>query len=79
MRKITLQINSIFLILKFAILILVVTILILKVKWYRWDSWLSAAMYYANNLTDVKKIFDGESGGILVERCKGVLNDVTVQ
>ena len=45
----------------------------------RWGTWLEAAEYYADNLTEVTKIvnsFDGD--GIIVNRAKDAVNDVSI-
>ena len=40
----------------------------------RWGSWLSAALYYAKNLVEVRSIFDTITGEELVRRAKDALN-----
>ena len=40
----------------------------------RWGSWLSAALYYAQNLVQVRSIFDAITGEELVRRAKDALN-----
>ena len=45
----------------------------------RWGTWLEAAEYYADNLTEVTKIvnsFDGD--GIIVNRAKDAVNDASI-
>ena len=45
----------------------------------RWGTWLEAAEYYADNLTEVMKIvnsFDGD--GIIVNRAKDAVNDASI-
>ena len=45
----------------------------------RWGTWLEAAEYYADNLTEVTKIvnsFDGD--GIIVNRAKDAINDASI-
>ena len=42
----------------------------------RWGTWLKAANYYADNLTEVKKIVNEFEGvGILVKRAKEAVNN----
>ena len=45
----------------------------------RWDTWLKAADYYADNLIKVKKIVNAfEGDGILVKRAKEAVNDAGI-
>ena len=45
----------------------------------RWGTWLKAADYYANNLSEVKKIVNEfEGDGILVKQAKEAVNDAGI-
>ena len=85
MSKIPLQINSSFLILKFAIPILVVTILILKVKWYygassclSWDSdcafWVATPQDLCWGIQELQVLFYGCETLTLTDDLKRLLD-----